>query len=262
MRVGAATHTGRVRSTNEDAYCVMRDPAGAYLLLAVADGMGGHEGGEIASALALSTLAREVARGMNSVRADPAVVLTTGMERANQAVYRTSIQRLGMGGTMLGLGMGTTLTCALIVGGRGYIAHVGDSRAYRWRGGSLHLITQDHSLVAEMVRDGELDQDQADQDPRRHVLTRAVGTQANLVADLTGIDVQPGDRLLLCSDGLSGVVGEQVLGRVLSSGATCDEIATGLVDEALEAGGPDNITAVVLFVNGAPGSNQAGGRHD
>jgi len=262
VRVGAATHTGRVRSTNEDAYCVLRDPAGAYLLLAVADGMGGHEGGEIASALALSTLAREVARGLNTAGADPAVVLAMGVEKANQTVYRTSIQRLGMGGTMLGLGMGTTLTCSLIVGSRGYIAHVGDSRVYLWREGSLQVITQDHSLVAEMVRDGEIDKDQADQDPRRHVLTRAVGTQANVVPDLTGIDLQPGDRMLLCSDGLSGVVSDQVLGRVLSSGATCDETATGLVGEALEAGGPDNITAVVLFVNGAPGSNQAGGRHD
>lgn len=262
MKAGAETHTGLVRPANEDAYCIVPDPAGDYLLLAVADGMGGHEGGEIASALALSELGRCVASRMNDTAANPIAVLAAAMDSANTAVYRTSVHRLGMSGATLGLGMGTTLTSALVVGFRLYIGHVGDSRVYLWRDRQLRLLTQDHSLVAEMVRDGEIGQDAAEQDPRRHVLTRAVGTQEQVVSDLTSVELNPGDRVLICSDGLSGVVSEQVLANILETASSCDGAAAALVQRALEAGGPDNVTAIVLFVTEKPAGQDAGGRHD
>ena len=188
--VGAATDVGRVRGHNEDAYLV-DDHLG---LIAVADGMGGHQAGEVASATALEALRAAVTSG-EGVR--------DAVSSANDAVYEksTTDDRLR--------GMGTTLTVGtLAAGGTLLLGHVGDSRAYLLHDGELRQVTVDHSLVEELVRAGELTEAEAESDPRRSMITRALGIDPEVEVDLYPIQVVGGDRLLLCSDGLTGMVRE------------------------------------------------------
>ena len=192
MSVGAyagATDTGRKRRRNEDAYVV------APPLFCVADGMGGAQAGEVASRLA----AAAVEEADPGDRSGPERV-TALIQEANRRVYeRANVDPEASG-------MGTTMTVALVEEGRVAIGHVGDSRAYLYRAGELEQLTEDHSLVNELVKSGKLSREEADQHPQRSVITRALGTDPNVDVDAFTVESQPGDLYLLCSDGLSSMV--------------------------------------------------------
>ena len=225
-RVGATTDVGQVRDGNEDAILI-NDP-----LYAVADGMGGHRGGEVASNLALQTVEQMFAQRQGT--------LTEQVERANRAVFERSQSDRDVSG------MGTTLTAALIEGGAVRLAHVGDSRAYLFRGGKLQLLTEDHTLVHRMVVEGEITETEAENHPHRSVLTRALGVEGDVRVDETKVEVREGDRLLLCTDGLTGMLSEDEIESILQHVRDPQEAVDRLVREANRAGGIDNITAVIV----------------
>jgi serine/threonine protein phosphatase PrpC len=243
MRIdaGVATDKGQVREGNEDAYLV--EPP----LYAVADGMGGHRGGEVASQLALETIADLFRKGD--------VPLAEQVRRANRAVFDRS------GADRAVAGMGTTLTAALVQGELAHLIHVGDSRAYLLRAGTLRQLTEDHTLVNRMVKAGEITEEEAEVHPHRNVITRSLGTEADVDLDQQDIGLLAGDRLLLCSDGLTGMLSEEQVQAILESTPPAQEAADRLVRAANRAGGVDNITVVVLDVSeGEPDEDEATAR--
>jgi len=226
----AATDQGRVRTNNEDAFLVDDKRA----LFAVADGMGGHRGGEVASHTAVEALRAAVASGS---------ALNDAIERANTAVLSRAA------GDEELTGMGTTLTAVIPIGGRQLlVGHVGDSRAYLLREGTLQRVTDDHSLVEELVREGRLTPEQADAHPQRAIITRALGIDDEVDVDVYTLDVEPGDRVLLCSDGLTTMLRERDVERLLRTEREPQHAADALVDAANASGGEDNITVVVVDV--------------
>ena len=228
--MGAATDVGRVRDGNEDAYLV-DDAMG---LVAVADGMGGHRAGEVASATALEALRAAITGGRP---------LREAIEDANDAVYTKSLTDTSL------RGMGTTLTAGtLVAGGTLLVGHVGDSRAYLLHDGELRQVTDDHSLVEELVREGRLTADEAAVHPQRSIITRALGVDASVEVDVYPVELVPGDRLLLCSDGLTGMVQPDDIAATLRRESDPTRAAHQLVDAANAAGGEDNITVVVVAV--------------
>ncbi len=229
-RHGALTDIGLHRKTNEDTF-VVRPP-----LYAVCDGMGGANAGEVASGLAAETLAAEVAEG---------TPLHAAAEAANAAVFQRAHDNVEQ------TGMGTTLTAFVLEGGTARFAHIGDSRAYLLRDGELRQVSDDHSLVGEMVRDGRLTEEEAAVHPHRSILSRALGTEPQARIDEFTEDLLPGDVLLLCSDGLSGPVGADAI-RVALTRSDPQQAAERLILEARRQGGPDNITAVVVRVDEGP----------
>ena len=224
LRVGARTDVGRVREGNEDSFTA-EDP-----LFAVADGMGGHQGGEVASSTAVEILATGDAPLEELVR------------KANDEVFRRAAKDPALAG------MGTTLTALRHEGSVLRLAHVGDSRAYLLRDGTIQRLTKDHTVVERLVDEGRLTADEADIHPQRSILTRALGVDEALQVDQGAIEPRTGDRLLLCSDGLTGMVREDAITRILSDQADPQEAANALVEAANQAGGQDNITAVVIDV--------------
>jgi PPM family protein phosphatase len=242
VSVGAATDIGQVREGNEDSYLIVEP------LYAVADGMGGHRGGEVASSLALETV-----HGMFERREGS---LAEQVAEANRAVFDRSQNDRKVSG------MGTTLTAAQIDGNRVHLVHVGDSRAYLLHGGQLMQITEDHTLVHRMVLEGEISEKEAETHPHRSVLTRALGVDRNIQVDEGDLEVAPGDRLLLCTDGLTGMVPEGQIRKILLETPDPQEAVDNLVKGANRAGGIDNITAVILdFADdgGAPGASTLSG---
>jgi len=226
------TDVGLIRSGNEDSYLVNAP------LFAVADGLGGHQAGEVASLLAVETLLGEAPK-----RAD-AKALARAVRSANAAVIEAA--QTGRGRT----GMGTTITAAMVDGTRIVLAHVGDSRAYLLHLGTLTQITEDHSMVADMVRAGTLTLEESRVHPSRSVITRALGSDPNLLVDAFEIAAAPGDRLLLCSDGLTGMVDDAEIERILATSPTPQTAVATLIAAANDAGGQDNITAVVVDIDG------------
>ena len=230
LAAASATHQGLVRSNNEDAFLIDDQRA----LFAVADGMGGHRGGEVASRTAIEALRASVANGSP---------LHEAIERANAAVLTRAA-----GDDEL-TGMGTTLTAVTTVGGRQLlIGHVGDSRAYLLHDGDLHRATDDHSLVEELVREGRLTPEQAEAHPQRAIVTRALGVDEHVDVDIYTLDVVAGDRIILCSDGLTTMVRERDIERVAGTETDPQRLADALVAGANGAGGEDNITVVVIDV--------------
>lgn len=230
MRVeaGAATDIGKVRERNEDSF--LADPP----LFAVADGIGGHRGGEVASQLALEILEQMSTNGKET--------LAERVRQANRAVFERSQADRQV------TGMGTTLTAVLVQDAGVHLAHVGDSRAYLLRAGSLRQLTEDHTLVARMVETGEITTDEAEIHPHRNVLTRALGTEPDVRVDEQEVPLIEGDRLLLCSDGLTGMVTEAQIQAILEASVSPQEASDRLIKAANRAGGVDNITVVVLEV--------------
>jgi serine/threonine protein phosphatase PrpC len=246
MRVGRAagqTDTGRRRRQNEDAF-VCEPP-----LFAVADGMGGAQAGELASRLA----AAAIEEGGLAIQGEEGVA---GVVRtANARIFEHSVRDPNAAG------MGTTATVALVdeEAETATLAHVGDSRAYRYRDGLLEQLTTDHSLVGELVRSGRLTEDEAAVHPHRSVITRALGTEADVDVDTLTIDLRAGDLVLLCSDGLSAMVREDEIVRLLEAARSDPhDAAAALIAAANAAGGEDNVT-VVLFelAEGEPPSRPA-----
>ena len=240
VSVGAATDIGQVREGNEDSYLVVEP------LYAVADGMGGHRGGEVASSLALETV-----QGMFERREGS---LAEQVAEANRAVFDRSQNDRKVSG------MGTTLTAAQVDGNRVHLVHVGDSRAYLLRGGELTQVTEDHTLVHRMVMEGEISEEEAETHPHRSILTRALGVDQNIQVDEGDLEVAPGDRLLLCTDGLTGMVPEREIREILLESLDPQEAVDKLVKVANRAGGIDNITALILdFANDGGGAGATKG---
>jgi len=238
MRWSQVTHAGRVRPSNEDFVSVCPDLG----FFAVADGMGGHQAGEVASRQALQTLERFL-RTYLSGCADAGVVLAEGVQEANRVVYQMSLNYPGC------RGMGTTLSAVLIRDRRLYLAHVGDSRIYLLQKGRIAQLTEDHSAVQDLVRNGGLTEDQARQHPYRHVLTRALGVEPLVEVDTARLALQPQDLILLCTDGLSGLLDEEELSRIVYAFDRPDQAVSALVEQALARGGTDNISVVLVAVS-------------
>lgn len=225
------TDVGRVREGNEDGFL---DEARRLGVVAVADGMGGHRGGEVASATALESLRASISAGQP---------LREAIMGANDAVLEKSVSDQQL------YGMGTTLTAGTLgADGNLVIGHVGDSRAYLLRDGELRQITNDHSLVEEMVRGGELTPEQAESHPQRSIITRALGIDPEVDVDVYPVRLRAGDRILLCSDGLTTMVRPDDIGEILTREPDPRRAAQVLVDAANDAGGEDNVTAVVVDV--------------
>lgn len=229
---GSRTDIGCLRDHNEDSL-VVTPP-----LFAIADGMGGHAAGEVASEIAvrvLSELAPEHPDGEALGRA---------IEEANRAVIQAAREGRGR------QGMGTTMTAAMLEGERLVIAQVGDSRAYLLHQGKLQQLTRDHSLMADMIEAGQLTPEEARTHPQRSVITRALGSDAHLHPDIYEINVETGDRLLICSDGLSGMIFDDQIENTLRRVQNPQRCASQLVNEAIAAGGHDNVTVIVADVTG------------
>ena len=228
LLIAARTNIGKVRTTNQDAVIEGDGLAG------IADGMGGHNGGETASAGCRDGLLRQL-----KDRQPNAEILRAAVENVNKELYLRSRQEEGLSG------MGTTLTALWAAPEEMLIAQVGDSRAYRLRDGRLEQITRDHSMVAEMLRCGLITEAQAENHPMRNVITRAVGTEDDIEVDIHQEKREAGDRWLLCSDGLHGMVAQDEMER-LAQLPDLEEAADKLIDAALDAGGQDNVSLVLV----------------
>jgi PPM family protein phosphatase len=251
LRFGAASDVGRVRSANQDSWLAHPDRA----LFVVADGMGGHQGGEVASSMAVEIIDA-------SYDEPSAEGIVAALERANEAIH-------GRGASEPDLrGMGTTAVVAVLVDERGtgtdgdpgqqlVIANIGDSRAYLYRAGELIQLTEDHSMVADLVREGRISPEEAEHHPQRNIVTRVLGVYSDIDVDLWPVDPARGDRFLLCSDGLFNEVGEEQIGAVLRRLDDPSEAADELVRLANEGGGRDNTTVIVLDVVDDGGAAQS-----
>lgn len=234
-----ATNVGRIREHNEDNFMAGRT------VFAVADGMGGHAAGEVASEAALGPL-REIDGTTYADGAAATEALAAAVSEANEAVIGQASADPELSG------MGTTLTTVMVRGARMHLAHVGDSRAYLLRNGILEMLTEDHTLVHQLVKEGRLTEEQAAVHPQRSVITRAIGVERGVLVDTMPepLELAPGDQVLLCSDGLTGPVSDALIAEILSSEADGDTACRRLIDAANAGGGPDNITCVLLRAEG------------
>jgi len=248
--LGMAQSTGIERTHNEDALFVMQGNAAGlealpeFGLYIVADGMGGHRSGEVASAISVRTVSRRLLEDsiLQLMALDPLTdlvplqdLMRIALEEANVAV----VERVPGGGT--------TLTAVLHLGHQVTIGHVGDSRAYILTDSDVHSITRDHSLVKRLEELGQLRPEEAEVHPQRNVLYRAIGQGANLEVDVFTLPIPRDSHMLLCSDGLWGVVPDQEIRRIVSSARTPQEACERLIDAANAAGGPDNISAILVY---------------
>ena len=229
---GSRTDIGYVRDHNEDSLIIIPP------LFAVADGRGGHEAGEIASEITVNTLAELAPSHLD------AEGLTAAVEAANYNVMKAPRQGIGRDG------MGTTLTAAMLEGERLLIAQAGDSRAYLLHKGHLQQITRDHSLMADLIEAGQITPEEARVHPNRSVITRAIGSDIHMRPDIYELNVDAGDRILLCSDGLSSMISNNAIESIMRRQSDAQHCADELVTAALENGGADNVTVVVADVPG------------
>jgi serine/threonine protein phosphatase PrpC len=230
------TDPGRKRRRNEDSFVI--DPP----LFAVADGMGGAQAGEVASRLAAAAF-REF-HGADDL--DPEERLAAIIQEANRRIYERAA------GDAQVSGMGTTITAALVVADALVIGHVGDSRAYRLRDGKFEQLTDDHSLVADLVRSGRITPEEADAHPQRSVITRALGTDQEVDVDTFTVPAESDDLFLICSDGLTTMVEDEEIRDLVMRAHDLEQAGKGLVKAANKAGGEDNITVVLFRVSGGP----------
>jgi PPM family protein phosphatase len=261
MRYVAAARTdvGRKRQGNEDSYCLAPE-LGLYV---VADGMGGHAAGEVASRIAVDTIQQWIARqrgGEDGAARGPVDIggsneagfLVDGIQQANRAIYEAAQGRCDLAG------MGTTVVAALTAGDRVVLAHVGDSRIYRIRDGKIAQISRDHSLVQQQVDRGIISTEEAHTSQYRHMITRALGLREAVEIDLTEDAAAAGDVLVLCSDGLSDLLeDEEILAAVQDHPTDLEEACQALVDRANYKGGDDNITALLIGIQAGNGDHRA-----
>jgi serine/threonine protein phosphatase PrpC len=232
---GKRSDTGRQRSANEDSFFV-RSP-----IFVVADGMGGAQAGEVASKAAADAFDRDLPS------AAPEAFLRETIEAANSEIHELAREDSAKAG------MGTTITAVIVDAENESVAigHVGDSRAYRLRGGKLERLTRDHSLVEEMRRKGQLTEEQAEDHPQRSIITRALGPEPEVEVDVQTVPATPGDVFLICSDGLTTMLGDEQIASLLTGATSMDAAVRALVDEANRAGGRDNITALAFRLEDA-----------
>lgn len=241
MMLFGLTDTGAVRQHNQDSYTI-RELSQQLAVAVVCDGMGGAQAGNVASAVAVEAFAAAVEdaclAGPPASGPDRQALLGQACRKANQVVFELAEREPGYHG------MGTTLVGALIQPDQVSVVNIGDSRAYVIRGNDIRQITQDHSLVQAMVARGELTREQARVHPKKNLITRALGVEAEVEADLFQMSAQPGDRLLLCSDGLSNVLSDEEL-LELCRGGLLEERCRHLMARTLELGAPDNVSIVM-----------------
>lgn len=239
------TDRGRIREANEDSLLIGES------VFAVADGMGGHLAGEVASATALQPV--EVLDGQIFDDAGAAATaLRDAVVAANDTVSQLASDHSAYHG------MGTTLTAAMLEGRRLHVAHVGDSRGYLLRAGRCSQLTDDHTLVQHLVNEGQITREEAAKHPQRSIITRAIGVSPQVDVDSLTLDLEAGDQILLCSDGLTGVVADREIAEILEGAADPDEAVDQLVARANTAGGPDNITVALLRYEDDEPANGAG----
>src|SRR5215213_9085873 len=232
LQIGSATDVGQRRDHNEDAFVTFEAEDGS-LVLVVADGMGGHQAGEVASAMAIEVLQRELA----SLGDDPSAALRAAIEQANREIWDEAERDPDKAG------MGSTIVAAAVVGNQAYLANAGDSPAYLVRAGQTEQLTRDHGLVAEQIEAGLIREEDAEHHPYRHILTRCLGAEANVEVELyPPRELQPGDVMVLCSDGLTEHVRKPEVAGVAGAAADPTEAAQSLIDLANQRGGHDNIT--------------------
>lgn len=236
IEAAGVSHPGRHRKHNEDAYGVHVDLG----LFVVADGMGGHAGGEVASHLAVSTVAAHVGELGKGHTGETSELLAEAVQRANAVVFGAARESAAESD------MGTTIACLLVRGDQAAVAHVGDSRVYSFRDGRLSPLTDDHSLLAECLRSGYITPDLAEAFPYKHLITRSLGADEVVQVDTRVVEPQAGDMVLLCSDGLSGVISDEDIARVLVSEPALEAAAQRLIERANYAGGPDNVTVILV----------------
>lgn len=256
LSFSGATDIGCVRSENQDSIFVPPGPAtdGRPTYFVLADGMGGMNGGSIASQTAVEVVRQEMDKYAPSSPLDQAV--SESVRLASLAIAEKADAQAAL------RGMGTTLVVLALDGGKGLVANVGDSRCYLFREGELYQVTEDHSLVAERVRDGSLTPEQARTHHMRNVLTKAVGAIREVLPDLFPIRLRNGDRFLMCSDGLHGPVTDAEMHKVLASAQTEEQQVAKLIEMAKKAGAPDNVSAIVVRVGGLPDRGLGGAEED
>jgi protein phosphatase len=235
LETAARTDVGRVRESNEDSYGIAADLG----LVVVADGMGGHAGGEVASAIVVESVEREVRAIGAFAKAAPALALTAAIRAANDAVRETGNAKPSL------RGMGSTVVAVLFVDGAAHVAHAGDSRAYRVRKGEIERLTRDHSLVEEYLAENPDAHEEDLEGSYRHLVTRAVGAAPSLEVDVTEIECDPDDVILVCTDGLTGPVDDESIADLVTRAKSLDKAAEALIQAALDAGGPDNVTVAL-----------------
>jgi serine/threonine protein phosphatase PrpC len=233
------THRGKVRQHNEDNGSTFVNDARDLVFAVVADGMGGHRAGDVASEMTVSFL-QDTWNKEIDLKENQAGWLTDTIEKANQYLFQYASENPDCNG------MGTTVVAALCTDQSITIAHVGDSRCYHMTAKDLTLVTEDHTLVHELVRSGQLTEEEAEYHPRKHVLLRALGTEDSIEVDVKSIGCERGDYLLLCSDGLTNKVSTTQIKEILHSEQSLDHKADALVNEANNAGGEDNITIALI----------------
>jgi protein phosphatase len=252
-QAAAASHRGKVRSANEDSFGISPEEG----LFVVCDGMGGAAAGEVASRIAVDTMLKsfsnvaealakkDTAADVVPVSADIGVsaLLRDAVEDANHLVYSKAANDSRLHG------MGTTLVAMLAREKSVWVAHVGDSRCYRYREGVLEQLTRDHSLVDEQVKLGQLTREEADRSPLRNVITRAVGSQRSVNAEISQVEAAPDDLFLLCSDGLTRELSDARIETLLKKAKDLDVLCQQLIEAANNAGGRDNVTCIVVRVS-------------
>lgn len=243
MLYAVKSHIGLVRTMNQDGYIILPHLEVGQLYL-VADGMGGPSAGDIASQLAVERVGAYVEEHLTA-ESDPPQVILDAVHDANATIFQQSCENPAY------QGMGTTVVCALTVGNHVHFVHVGDSRAYVLIGDDFRQVTRDHSLVAELVRRGQLSEDEAKTHPQRNIVTRSLGTEAQSLPDLDTVSWAPGDVVLLCSDGLTNLVKDDELSsylyqaRVCVDNASLERVLDAMIERVLERGGTDNVTALL-----------------
>ena len=237
-----ASDVGCVRELNEDSFCVHAyDEAMERGFFLIADGMGGHNAGEVASQSAATYIADKLQEVICNVSTEEIPsILREAIDGANEYIYKMSMESSAHSG------MGTTIVAAVICGKTVYVANVGDSRAYYFRGKEVLQLTTDHSVVAELVMSGTITKEEARRHPQKNIITRAVGTDMEVEADIFEYEAKMGDTLLLCSDGLCTMIDDDKIGEIIKDGKDSEDTVCKLIDAAKKSGGLDNITVICI----------------
>lgn len=241
LDIGVKTDAGRIRDNNQDAYYLPLDEERPLFI--IADGMGGHKAGEIASNLAIEIISDNFSKSSNSEHMEEDDIkdkIFSSIDEANDKIYKKAMEEENCSG------MGTTVTLAYIANKNLYIGHVGDSRAYIFKDGNLSQVTEDHSLVEELIKNGSISKEEARHHPQRNIITRAVGTSKKIVADLITLPKNKTEILLLCTDGLTNMLDDEEIKKSLINSENMQQVCEDLVQLSNDKGGYDNITVLAV----------------
>ena len=237
------SHKGMVRSSNQDSFRIIKSPDGKVHIFVIADGMGGHNSGELASGMAVSCAVDFVGKNREKVflQDDYRDIISRMMAEANASIFNKAQEDI------TNVGMGTTMITAIFDGNRLFIGHIGDSRVYMIKNTSINKITVDHSLIEEMINSGAITREEAKDHPSRNIITKAIGCTSQVEIDTYFYNVENNDIIVLCTDGLTNMVAEEEIKRVVEESRDPEEACSTLVDMANDRGGIDNITVIVIY---------------